>query len=462
MGTPTAAMTHLTHPIGCVASQRAGLGYLVGPAISAFEGVLVSQYVFVQMKLSDPAPFGRVVIVSHLLALLIFGFIGAFGFGIYGSRVEDVIYENFPPESLAVKFSKLTMSFVLVVSFQIQMFVVFSILDSAMQRYAEGASAVENQEDSDTANEQSDQDKVALLKGAAAPTPEPPCPQVMRWIVIVVCFYVAALLPSLSALRLGGGLAMAFCAMVVPGAGHLKVMWDEMGWLDMAADVALIVLGILSAVLTVFCFRTADFRPAFSILALPELGELSSGQAGSVWPKMPPAQLITASPLCVPFVDNALRLAADVKYVHKSAFLVVASGRDVSPRLRYLDLRCADRPIDLQPAFSPQQAVYGAQLDFAEPSFAVDAQPAEGADFVNMEDFSSTKLVAPGKQVISTLKVRNPESKEELDYSVTVQRLTGKETQLRDLRALGAQLEPAFAFDTEAKPEAFCSPKNPT
>lgn len=51
----------------------------------------------------------------------------------------------------------------------------------------------------------------------------------------------------------------------------------------------------------------------------PIVGPAQRRTSGSVWPKMPPAQLITASPLCVPFVDNALRLAADVKYVHKSA-----------------------------------------------------------------------------------------------------------------------------------------------
>ncbi|CAJ1326948.1 unnamed protein product [Effrenium voratum] len=89
-----------------------GLGYLVGPAISAFEGVLVSQYVFVQMKLSDPAPFGRVVIVSHLLALLIFGFIGAFGFGIYGSRVEDATWSQLSELSLVKQNPRLHNFFV--------------------------------------------------------------------------------------------------------------------------------------------------------------------------------------------------------------------------------------------------------------------------------------------------------------------------------------------------------------
>ncbi|CAE7437306.1 unnamed protein product [Symbiodinium natans] len=100
-----------------------------------------------------------------------------------------------------------------------------------------------------------------------------------------------------------------------------------------------------------------------------------------------------------------------------------------TPRLQYLAVRCNDRPIDLVPAFSPAQYVYSAELDFAEPGFAVDAVPAEGSRFANADKFSSTQLVAPGARVTSKLEVEDVDGKAKngLEYSVRVVRLTGEE-----------------------------------
>lgn len=130
--------------------------------------------------------------------------------------------------------------------------------------------------------------------------------------------------------------------------------------------------------------------------------------------------------------------------------LAVGTGGSDSPQLAYLALRCVDRPIDLQPPFDPRQAIYIAELDFGEPSFAVDAQPAEGMEIMNADDVSSTRLVDPGHQVRSTLKVQNIKTKEHFDYSIHVHRLTGKETHLRELHLPGVlSLEPSFSEETE-------------
>lgn len=142
-------------------------------------------------------------------------------------------------------------------------------------------------------------------------------------------------------------------------------------------------------------------------------------------------------------------LRADGRVALTLAALASAQG-NASPQLKYLALRCVDRPIDLQPAFNPRQAIYHAELDFGEPSFAIDAQPAEGMDFMNADEVSSTRVVPPGQQVISSVKVQNHKTKEHLDYSITVHRLTGNETHLRRLRLLfGASLQPSFTPETQ-------------
>eukprot|EP00913_Durusdinium_trenchii_P030695 g28749.t1 len=71
-------------------------------------------------------------------------------------------------------------------------------------------------------------------------------------------------------------------------------------------------------------------------------------------------------------------------------------------------------------------------------------------DFMNADEVSSTRVVPPGQQVISSVKVQNHKTKEHLDYSITVHRLTGNETHLRRLRLLfGASLQPSFTPETQ-------------
>lgn len=120
----------------------------------------------------------------------------------------------------------------------------------------------------------------------------------------------------------------------------------------------------------------------------------------------------------------------------------VYSG-DAVPQLAVLGIRCADRPIDLEPPFAPDHYVYSAFLDFAEGSFAVDALPAPGMRIVNTDTLLATALVGPGESHRVDVNVEDSESKASMEYTVTVSRLDGTDVKLRSLDVGSAQLLPS-------------------
>ncbi|CAE7864918.1 tmem184A, partial [Symbiodinium sp. KB8] len=127
------------------------------------------------------------------------------------------------------------------------------------------------------------------------------------------------------------------------------------------------------------------------------------------------------------------------------ALLRSVEGAAESPQLRYLAVRCNDRPVALLPAFRPTHDVYRAELEFAEPGFAIDAVPAEGSEFANADEFSSTKLVEPGGEVRNNLDVRTSHGSGLTTYSVQIMRHSGEEVLLRDLTFPGAEeSQPSF------------------
>ncbi|CAE8696353.1 unnamed protein product, partial [Polarella glacialis] len=121
-----------------------------------------------------------------------------------------------------------------------------------------------------------------------------------------------------------------------------------------------------------------------------------------------------------------------------------ASGAD-APRLQFLGLRCADRPVDVHPAFSSTHYVYSAVLDYAEGSFAVDAEPAKTMKIVNAPELQTTQLIAPGDELPVGIKVLNPSAQESMDYSISIRRLDGTDVQLKGLASPGADLAPSFS-----------------
>ncbi|CAE7437287.1 AVT3B [Symbiodinium natans] len=146
----------------------AGLGAFLGPTISAFEGVVVAQYAFADMRVEDPTPFRRVVVVSHAFALVLFAFIGCFGLGVYGGDVSELIYESFPAHSIDVQLCKVTVCIVQMINFQVQMYPIFTMGDTALRSWlqpqVEGSNLSSGEDNLRDLNEENDKAHKELLE----------------------------------------------------------------------------------------------------------------------------------------------------------------------------------------------------------------------------------------------------------------------------------------------------------
>lgn len=120
------------------------------------------------------------------------------------------------------------------------------------------------------------------------------------------------------------------------------------------------------------------------------------------------------------------------------------SGAAGGPRLTSLGLRCADRPLDLHPPFSPSHFVYGARLDFAEGSFSVDVTPASGAAVPDLEDLSVATMIPPGGKHNVVVKVQEYQGNASMDYTISVLRLDGRDVALRAVEIESASISPLF------------------
>jgi len=255
-----------------------GTGACIGPAISAFEGVVVSQHVFTQMKVDDPKPFGAVIIISHVISLALFVFIGVFGLGTYGQDVEVMIFDNLPHHAIEVKLCKYTMILVVGISFQLQMFPLFSISDSLARRIfntkeAEGENAGEeltqefvNADASDQNDELSPLSPIKLTVSTASTglsrkastsassgwsAADYVLMLLLRWGLVLISLILGAMISSLSVLKLVGGVFFAYCSMILPGGAHLRLNWSELGFFEFTSDIFLIGLGLVAVILSI-------------------------------------------------------------------------------------------------------------------------------------------------------------------------------------------------------------------
>lgn len=119
-----------------------------------------------------------------------------------------------------------------------------------------------------------------------------------------------------------------------------------------------------------------------------------------------------------------------------------ANGNGSGCTLRDLYLRYNDRPIALEPAYSPYIFEYSATMDFSMDAYFVSARPDTGCD-VDGTPPVAVRVDIGGN---STLRIyaRSAETQEIQAYLITVWRLLGSETDLSLLRVEGGTMSPIF------------------
>eukprot|EP00929_Paragymnodinium_shiwhaense_P040191 TRINITY_DN20996_c0_g1_i2.p1 TRINITY_DN20996_c0_g1~~TRINITY_DN20996_c0_g1_i2.p1 ORF type:complete len:372 (-),score=59.35 TRINITY_DN20996_c0_g1_i2:287-1402(-) len=108
-------------------------GMFAGVSIFTFEGIVIAQYVFKDMKLRRPSLFKPVIQISYIVGCVLLLFVGAFGYMAYGRNVEKEFYLNFPSDSIAVTISEVVLVLVIVMSYMLQMYPVFTFLEAVME-----------------------------------------------------------------------------------------------------------------------------------------------------------------------------------------------------------------------------------------------------------------------------------------------------------------------------------------
>ncbi|CAK0805452.1 unnamed protein product [Prorocentrum cordatum] len=207
-----------------------GLGGFLGTTISAFEGIVVGQYIFDEMQVDSVEPFKQVLVNSYLVATTLYAFAGAFGYLAYGDGVGEVFYQSFPQSSLDVRGCEVVLCIVLLITFVLQMYPVF--------RFLEGAVACAS------APPLGQEGRRVPCQAAAQ--------LALRWGVVLLTSLAAVAIPGVNTiLAYVGGFCLSSIGLVLPGLIHIKLNGGDLTRLELGGDVLLISVGLVSFALTI-------------------------------------------------------------------------------------------------------------------------------------------------------------------------------------------------------------------
>lgn len=219
--------------------KAAGFSSWFGSAVFAFEGIVLAQYVFEDMHLDSAKKFVPTLSAGYGICCALMVFAGVYGYLAYGDTAKVPIYLNFPEGIADTVLDKLQIVFILMISFALQMFPVFSFADSICihQQHAGGDIISDDGYSEDDWQPHHTPGK-RLLDAS-----------IRIVIVIVVCF-VAAVLPKPGCVcDIVGNLFMSLMAFVLPGLLHLAAHKDSISVASAAFDIVLVLLGSTAGIL---------------------------------------------------------------------------------------------------------------------------------------------------------------------------------------------------------------------
>ncbi|CAH9089997.1 unnamed protein product [Cuscuta europaea] len=177
--------------------------YGLGVAVYAFEGV--GMVLPLESETEDKGKFGRVLGLSMALISMMYGVFGILGYFAFGDETKDIITTNLG-RGLVSSLVQIGLCVNLFFTFPLMMNPVYEVLE---RRFCEG--------------------KYSLW---------------LRWFGVFVVSLVALAVPNFADfLSLVGSSVCIVLGFVLPALFHLIVFKQELGWLGLAYDGAIIVLG---------------------------------------------------------------------------------------------------------------------------------------------------------------------------------------------------------------------------
>lgn len=231
-----------------------------GSSVYAFEGIVLAQYAFDAMQLGpSPEPFKRILAWSFGICFLVFGSIGCVGFLAYGNSVEVPFYLNFPKAAIDTWLLDVIVVLVLIMSFALQAFPIFSFLDALLVRRHAWRQLIDERQ---RGWSQFSFEQTVGAPSASCSTscegPESSSSQCditetapgrlleifLRCLAVVGICLLGAIIPAVSCVTdLTGSVFMSLMGFLLPGAFHLKVAWSQLSTVGLAFDLLLICTG---------------------------------------------------------------------------------------------------------------------------------------------------------------------------------------------------------------------------
>ncbi|GAA0143465.1 amino acid transporter [Lithospermum erythrorhizon] len=182
--------------------------YGLGVSVYAFEGI--GMVLPLETETKDKARFGRILGIAMGFISLIYASFGVLGYFAFGEETQDIITTNLG-QGLLSCFVQIGLCINLFFTFPLMMNPVYEVME---RRFWEG--------------------KYSLF---------------LRWMMVLVVSLVALLVPNFADfLSLVGSSVCIILGFVLPALFHLIAFKNDLGWIGLTTDVALILFGVVCAI----------------------------------------------------------------------------------------------------------------------------------------------------------------------------------------------------------------------
>jgi len=231
-----------------------GVGPFLGTAIFSMEAIVLCQYVYDDMRLSERRRFLPVLVSSFGISGGLFAFVGAFGVLSYGDELRNIFYLNFPAGGPAVVIGELVLCTVLMLSFALHMYPIMTFLEATLlgvrpgdASCAGGAEAAADAQPGCSGGgdaESGEPHKAGQPASAWARCAVLSLAVVLRCAAVAAVCTAAAMVPNLACVTgYTGGFAMSSVSFFMPALCHVKLLGGRLSPAQWLGDASLVAAG---------------------------------------------------------------------------------------------------------------------------------------------------------------------------------------------------------------------------